>query len=140
LRTGKREDVFFENETLYEAHRLASSDMAFVCGPDESWMASFDDLSLESACARAVGLQPGILPCLKFIAKHEIVSYEAEPGFNTPDWTGIAGSRFSVWLTGLYIKLGKIFISTTTDLHLIQQNWWRVSRYLEREMKRYYAR
>jgi hypothetical protein len=140
LRMGTRQDVFFENEILFEAHRLASSDLAFVCGPDGSWLASYDDLALEVACAKANGLEPEKLPGLKYFSQHEIISFNLEPDFILPDWKGTAASRWKVFLSNIFIELGRMFIRTVSVIKLVYQNWWRVSRFFKREWGRLHAR
>lgn len=61
---------------IYEAHRLAPSDLAIVAGCDAAkepfWAASASDVALEQAVLHAAGVSPTSAPHFRELLRHEI--------------------------------------------------------------------
>ena len=131
----------YASELACEAHRLASSDLGIVCGsnPDDRqvWMVSTDDVALELAVERAAGLQAGTLPMLKCLAQHQIVDVNgAEIEGQIPDWRSLATPTWQFILVSSLYAVARFSADLGRDLRLVEDNWWRVPRFLRKRLRR----
>ncbi|HET8579914.1 MAG TPA: hypothetical protein VFL31_02870, partial [Nitrospiraceae bacterium] len=63
---------------VYEAHRLAASDLSVVCGTTKTsgfwWAIGTNDVAVEQAVAHAAGIEQSGLPWLRALARHELLN------------------------------------------------------------------
>ncbi|HLK10811.1 MAG TPA: hypothetical protein VKW76_05485 [Candidatus Binatia bacterium] len=80
-------------DCVYEAHRLAASDLVVACG--EGWCAlSPSDVALEQALAAAAGLAWARVPYFRALVRHELVAEPEPVGGELPDLRACVGSAW----------------------------------------------
>jgi len=84
---------------VFEAHRLAASDIGIVCGTAGDpatpwWLVGRDDVALEAAVAEAAGLVPWTLPQLRALGVTGPEGITDEMDGVMPALAGLAGARW----------------------------------------------
>jgi hypothetical protein len=121
---------------VYEAHRLASSDLAVACGAARGrawWLASTSDVAVDRAVAHAAGLDPATLPDLRAIARHEVLPtlalVEELPGLR-----GLAAPAWRARLAAARDGLASAGRFAAHDVHAVRRNIGRVPHAVRRRL------
>lgn len=126
----------YDEELMYEAHRLAASDLGIVCGQDSTYLVSADDVALEIATARALGLRPESLPHLRFLARHEAIAFDdVQIEGELPDWRGVATPAWQTALAQPALAAARLAVNVATDLATAGKNLWRIRRFVQEQLR-----
>jgi hypothetical protein len=121
---------------VYEAHRLASSDLAVACGAARGhawWLASASDVAVDRAVAHAAGIDPATLPDLRAIARREVpptlALVEELPGLR-----GVAAPAWRARLAGASDGLVSAGRFVAHDINAVRRNIGRVPHAVRRRL------
>lgn len=121
---------------VYEAHRLAGSDLAVVCGAAQGqgwWLASASDVAVDRALAPAAGLDPARLPDLRAVARHEVVQAVARVE-ELPGLRGLAGPAWRAAFASAHEALASAGRFVAIDARAMRRNIRRVPHALRRRL------
>jgi len=121
---------------VYEAHRLAGSDLAVACGASRGqgwWCIAPSAVAVDRAAAHAAGLDPATVPDLRAVARHEVVPamglVEELPGLR-----GVAGPAWRASLAGSRERLVSAGRFVADDVRAVRRNISRVPHALRRRL------
>ena len=127
---------------MYEAHRLAASDLAIVCGSacwnepasGQWWAAGTSDVGLDQVVAAAAGLRAADLPAFRALRQHECVSTRVGIDGELPRLLRYAGSslrgRGGAVRSALSTRRGAL----VHDLGVIRSNLHKIPGFVRRRL------
>ncbi len=110
---------------VYEAHRLAASDLSVICGhagTSEFWWAiGQSDVAVEQAVAQAAGIKPGTLPWLRTLARHEVLDAVPELLGSLPSLREYAASGWWTAVHGVGLRIAARVSAAGHDARMFRQ-------------------
>lgn len=123
----------------YEAHRLAASDLAVVCGRADRakwWVVGPDDVAVERVVARAAGIDPDKLPWLRVLASHELLDPMPDVLGSLPVLRGFAAWRWPATVYGHGSRVTAALRCVARDLRRARRNVRKVPGFLIRRLEK----
>jgi hypothetical protein len=124
----------------YEAHRLAPSDLAVVCGhaghggpgSEAWWIVSPSDVAAEQALARACGIPPASLPLLRGLSQHELLTPEPEPPAELPRLRSLPAPAWQASACASWAVARAVGRSMALDVRGLRRNVRRIPGFVQR--------
>ncbi len=127
---------------IYEAHRLAASDLVVVCGharysdpgSDAWWIVGRSDVGVEQTLATATGIDPTHLPTLRTLARHEAFSPVPRMAGSLPDLKGHLAPEWQMrWLAARSGADG-LRRAVVHDVTMVRRNLGKVPHFVRRRL------
>jgi exopolysaccharide biosynthesis WecB/TagA/CpsF family protein len=137
-RAGNRQRL---STLAYEAHRLAPSDLAIVCGTtttgprrEQWWAMSASDIQLERAVAAAAHVEPERLPLLRVVARHELLPAGVPVAGGIPDLRHCAERPLIVALRGAADSAIEMLHGLRRDATAARRNLGKIPAFVRRRL------
>lgn len=118
---------------VYEAHRLAASDLVVACG--EGWCAlATSDVALEQALAGAAGIAWEELPYLRTIARHELLPPPGRLAGELPDLRRHLGPAWRAQLAAVAAAVRGTARGIAEDVVAVRRNLGRIPHAVRRRL------
>lgn len=129
---------------IYEAHRLAQSDLVVACGyahqhhPTSAcwWMVSPSDIAVEQVVAGAAGIAPEAHPSLRAIARHEVCTPTPQLCGHLPLLYGYAPPVWQARLHAMWLQMHAWWHVVVHDLRMLRRNVPRLPHIMYRRLVR----
>jgi hypothetical protein len=133
-----------EGDLVYEAHRLAASDLAIACGHADAddpaspawWLAGTSDVAVERAVASAAGLSPDALPSLRVLARHEVLPEAAAVRGTLPVLHGVLAPAWRSRGAAAAARLRASRAALTRDARMLRRNLYKIPGFVRRRLAR----
>jgi hypothetical protein len=127
---------------VYEAHRLAPSDLSVSCGyadwgdstSERWWAVSLNDVAVDQIVARAAGVEPNTLPNICAIARHEVFALAPELYGSLPNLCGYASPAWRARISAVRSKVSTFWHTTAHDLSMLHHNIHRIPQFVRRRL------
>lgn len=129
-------------ELIYEAHRLAPSDLSIACGYarfDESaserwWAVSLSDIAVDQAVASAAGVDPARLPMLRALTRHERITSPAELVGTLPRLDGYLAPAWKAHASAARSGISASQRAVVHDLIMVRRNLHKIPGFIRRRL------
>lgn len=133
---------------LYEAHRLAPSDLVVACGYASQhnptsprwWIVSASDIAVQQVVAGAAGIAPAAHPSLRAIARHEVFAPTPQLCGDLPRLHGYAPPVWQVRINAIWLRVNAWGHTVVHDLRMLRRNVPRIPRAIGRRLARLYKK
>lgn len=131
---------------LYEAHRLARSDLLVACGyahqhdPTSAWwwIVSASDIAVEQVVAGAAGLAPETHAALRALSRHEVFAPTPQLCGDLPRLYGYAPPVWQVRTNAIWLRVNAWWHTVIHDLRMLRRNVPRIPRAIGRRLARFH--
>jgi len=127
---------------IYEAHRLAASDLSVACGharwnhgdTERWWAVGTDDVAVDQVVASAAGIDPMQLPMLQSLARHELVATHVELQGSLPRLHGYVVPAWKARIRAARLRVTGSHRAVAHDLALVRRNLRKIPGYVRRQL------
>jgi hypothetical protein len=131
-------------DLVYEAHRLAASDLAVACGHVDAadptsrawWMAASSDVAVDWAVATAAGVAPEALPWLRVVARHEVLPAPPTVRGTLPSLRGLAAAGWRSRAAAMAARLRASRATAERDARMLRRNLHKIPSFVRRRFAR----
>jgi len=127
---------------VYEAHRLAPSDLVVVCGharwndigSEAWWVVGREDLRVEQAVATAAGIEVPQLPALRAMARHEVLPPAPRLTGSLPELKGYLAPQWQARVLAARSGADGLRRGVAHDLRMARRNLGKVPHFVRRQL------
>jgi hypothetical protein len=132
------------SDLVYEAHRLAASDLVVVCGradfgvaDSEAWWAvGADAVAVDATVVAAAGGEPDALPWLRALARHQTLPAPAALRGSLPDIRGHLAGAWRSRRHAVGARLSASAAAVRRDARMLRHNVHRIPNFVRRRLAR----
>jgi hypothetical protein len=127
---------------VYEAHRLAPSDLVIACGharwndlgSEAWWVVGREDFGVEQTVAPAAGVDVQQLPTLRVLARHEVLPPAPQLTGSLPELHGYLASEWQARLLAAGSQAASLRGAVVHDLRMARRNLGKVPHFVRRQL------
>ena len=127
---------------IYEAHRLAPSDLVVVCGharwndpgSDGWWLVGRNDVGAEHTVASAAGIDATRLPALRALACHEVLPPPPQLTGSLPELHGYLAPEWQMRVLAARSGADNLRRAVAHDVVMVRRNLGKVPHFLRRRL------